>query len=116
MASRCIRLTRIHAIQWFGYCDTFDIHGNLLIAGRTGAGKSVLMDLIQLVLIGDQRSKYNAASDGHGHASGRDKKSYCLCDTQEVINGVPQYMRDGGVTYIRWNLPGPTGCKSKLGE
>jgi len=109
MASRCIRLTRIHAIQWFGYCDTFDIHGNLLIAGRTGAGKSVLMDLIQLVLIGDQRSKYNAASDGRGHPSGRDKKSYCLCDTQEDINGVPQYARDGGTTYIALEFTWPDG-------
>jgi hypothetical protein len=109
MASRCIRLTRIHAIQWFGYCDTFDIHGNLLIAGRTGAGKSVLMDLIQLVLIGDQRSKYNAASDGRGHHSGRDKKSYCLCDTQEDINGVAQYARDGGTTYIALEFTWPDG-------
>lgn len=109
MASRCIRLTRIHAIQWFGYCDTFDIHGNLLIAGRTGAGKSVLMDLIQLVLIGDQRSKYNAASDGRGHTSGRDKKSYCLCDTQEDIHGVSQYARDGGVTYIALEFTWPDG-------
>lgn len=109
MASRCIRLTRIHAIQWFGYCDTFDIHGNLLIAGRTGAGKSVLMDLIQLVLIGDQRSKYNAASDGRGHTSGRDKKSYCLCDTQEDINGVPLYARDGGTTYIALEFTWPDG-------
>ncbi|MEX1118761.1 MAG: SbcC/MukB-like Walker B domain-containing protein [Terrimicrobiaceae bacterium] len=109
MASRCIRLTRIHAIQWFGYCDSFDIHGNLLIAGRTGAGKSVLMDLIQLVLIGDQRSKYNAASDGRGHTSGRDKKSYCLCDTQEDINGVPQFARDGGVTVIALEFTWPDG-------
>ena len=109
MASRCIRLTHIHAIQWFGYCDTFDIHGNLLIAGRTGAGKSVLMDLIQLVLIGDQRAKYNAASDGRGHTSGRDKKSYCLCDTQEDINGVPQYARDGGTTYIALEFTWPDG-------
>lgn len=109
MASRCIRLTRIHAIQWFGYCDTFDIHGNLLIAGRTGAGKSVLMDLIQLVLIGDQRSRYNAASDGRGHTSGRDKKSYCLCDTQEDVNGVAQYARDGGVTYVALEFTWPGG-------
>ncbi len=109
MVSRCIRLTRIHAIQWFGYCDTFDIRGNLLIAGRTGAGKSVLMDLIQLVLIGDQRSRYNAASDGRGQASGRDKKSYCLCDTQEDIEGVPQYARDGGVTYIALEFTWPEG-------
>jgi len=109
MASRCIRLTRIHAIQWFGYCDTFDIHGNLLIAGRTGAGKSVLMDLIQLVLIGDQRAKYNAASDGRGHTSGRDKKSYCLCDMQEDINGVPQYARDGGTTYVALEFMWPDG-------
>lgn len=109
MPSRCIRLTRIHAIQWFGYCDTFDIHGNLLIAGRTGAGKSVLMDLIQLVLIGDQRARYNAASDGRTHASGRDKKSYCLCDTQEDQDGVPQYARDGGVTYIALEFTWPDG-------
>ena len=109
MASRCIRLTRIHAIQWFGYCDTFDIHGNLLIAGRTGAGKSVLMDLIQLVLIGDQRSRYNAASDGRGHTSGRDKKSYCLCDTQEDVVGVAQYARDGGVTYVALEFTWPDG-------
>lgn len=111
MASRCIRLTRIHAIQWFGYCDTFDIHGNLLIAGRTGAGKSVLMDLIQLVLIGDQRSRYNAASDGRGQTSGRDKKSYCLCDTQEDIDGVPQYARDGGVTYVALEFTWPDGSQ-----
>lgn len=113
MASRCIRLTRIHAIQWFGYCDSFDIHGNLLVAGRTGAGKSVLMDLIQLVLIGDQRTRYNAASDGRGHNSGhnsgRDKKSYCLCDTQEDRDGVPQFARDGGVTYIALEFTWPDG-------
>ncbi len=109
MADRCIRLTRLHAIQWFGYCDSFDIHGNLLIAGRTGAGKSVLMDLLQLVLIGDQRAKYNAASDGRGHTSGRDKKSYCLCDTQEDVNGVAQYGRDGGITYIALEFTWPDG-------
>lgn len=111
MASRCIRLTRIHAIQWFGYCDTFDIHGNLLIAGRTGAGKSVLMDLIQLVLIGDQRSKYNAASDGRGHTSGRDKKSYCLCDTQEDGEGGSQFERDGGITYVALEFTWPDGIQ-----
>ena len=107
MPDRCIRLTRIHAIQWFGYCDTFDIHGNLLIAGRTGAGKSVLMDLLQLVLVGGQRAHFNAASDGQGHKSGRDKKSYCLCDTQEDINGVAQYSRDGGTTYVALEFSWP---------
>lgn len=111
MSSRCIQLTRIHAIQWFGYCDTFDIQGNLLVAGRTGAGKSVLMDLIQLVLIGDKRARYNAASDGRGQASGRDKKSYCLCDVQEDINGVPQYARDGGTTYVALEFTWPDNEK-----
>ena len=109
MASRCIRLTRAHAIQWFGYCDTFDVHGNILIAGRTGAGKSVLMDLLQLVIIGDQRARYNAASDGRGQTSGRDKKSYCLCDTQEDVNGVPQFAREGGITYIALEFTWPDG-------
>lgn len=60
-------------------------------------------------LIGDQRARYNAASDGRSHASGRDKKSYCLCDTQEDQDGVPQYARDGGVTYIALEFSWPDG-------
>jgi len=97
--SRRINLTRIHAINWFGYNDSLDVHGNLLIAGVTGSGKSILMDLIQLVLVGDQKSKYNQSATGS--ASTRTLKSYCLADTKQDIDGTPQYMREkGATTYV----------------
>ena len=104
--SQKIELTRIHAINWFGYQDTFDINGNLLIAGVTGSGKSILMDLIQLVLIGDQKSKYNQSATGR--ASSRTLKSYCLGDTKDEIDGLPQFMRnDGAVTYVALEFTWP---------
>lgn len=94
--SKKIEFTRIHAIHWFGYQDVFDIHGNLLIAGVTGSGKSILMDLVQLVLVGDQKSKYNQSATGK--ASSRTLKSYCLGDTKDEVEGVAQYMRNEGAT------------------
>ncbi len=106
--SRRIILSRIHAINWFGYNDVLDVHGNLLIAGVTGSGKSILMDLIQLVLVGDQKSKYNQSATGS--ASTRTLKSYCLGDTKQDIDGTPQYMRDkGAVTYVALEFTWPDG-------
>lgn len=108
--SKKIELTRIHAINWFGYQDTFDISGNLLIAGVTGSGKSILMDLIQLVLIGDQKSKYNQSATGK--ASARTLKSYCLGDTKDEIEGVAQYMRnEGATTYVALEFTWPDNKK-----
>lgn len=104
--SRRIDLTRIHAINWFGYQDVLDVHGNLLIAGVTGSGKSILMDLVQLVLVGDQKSKYNQSATGA--ASTRTLKSYCLGDTKQDIDGAPQYMRDkGAITYAALEFTWP---------
>jgi hypothetical protein len=106
--SRRIVLSRLHALNWFGYNDVLDIHGNLLIAGVTGSGKSILMDLIQLVLVGDQKSKYNQSATGS--ASTRTLKSYCLGDTKQDIDGTPQYMRDAGaVTYVALEFTWPDG-------
>jgi len=103
-----IELTRIHAINWFGYQDVFDVAGNLLIAGVTGSGKSILMDLVQLVLIGDQKSKYNQSATGK--ASSRTLKSYCLGDTKDEIEGVAQYMRnEGATTYAALEFTRPDG-------
>ena len=104
--SRRINLTRIHAINWFGYNEVLDVNGNLLIAGVTGSGKSILMDLIQLVLVGDQKSKYNQSATGT--ASTRTLKSYCLGDTKQDIDGTPQYMRDkGAITYVALEFTWP---------
>jgi energy-coupling factor transporter ATP-binding protein EcfA2 len=104
--SRKINLTCIHAINWFGYNDVLDVYGNLVIAGITGSGKSVLMDVIQLVLVGDQKAKYNQSATGS--ASTRSLKSYCLGDTKQDIEGSPQYMREkGSITYVALEFEWP---------
>ena len=69
--SRAIRLTRIHALNWYGYRDSIPVDGNLLLAGVTGSGKSILMDLIQFVLVGDLRLvKFNQSATGAHSAPG----------------------------------------------
>jgi len=103
-----IEITRVHAINWWGYCDSLDLGGNVLLAGVTGSGKSTLMDLIQLVLVGDQRSQYNTSAKGK--ASERDLKSYCLGDLNQDRDGQRQYMREkGGPTYVALEFTWPDG-------
>ncbi len=110
--SRLIRLTRLHALNWYGYHDSFDITGNLLIAGVTGSGKSVLMDLIQFVLIAHQaKVRYNLSATGD--RSTRELKGYCLGDTKQDIDGVPQFMRNGGVTYVALEFSWPSSRKPR---
>ena len=80
--NRAIRLTRFHALNWYGYRDSIPVDGNLLLAGVTGSGKSILMDLIQFVLVGDLRLvKFNQSATG-AH-SDRSLKGYCLGDTKQ---------------------------------
>src|SRR5437899_10603326 len=91
--NRTICLSRIHALNWYGYKDTIPVEGNLLLAGITGSGKSILMDLIQFVLIGDQRLvRFNQSATGD--RSDRDVKGYCLGDTKQEEDGItPRYAR-----------------------
>ncbi len=106
--TRTIRLTRIHALNWYGYKDTIPVEGNLLLAGVTGSGKSILMDLIQLVLVGDQRLvRFNQSATGD--RSDRSLKGYCLGDTKQEDNGVTQYMRQSAFTYIALEFIWPNG-------
>jgi hypothetical protein len=110
--TRQIRLTRIHAINWYGYEDSLSLTGNVLLAGVTGSGKSVLMDLIQAVLLGPGGARYNlAASSDKSRKSGRTLKGYCLGDTKEEEDGVEQYMRDSGVTFIALEFTWPDGSR-----
>lgn len=110
--SRTIRLTRIHALNWYGYQDSIDVEGNLLLAGVTGSGKSILMDLVQLVLIGDQRLvRFNQSATGD--RSDRSLKGYCLGDTKQEENGVTQYMRQSAISYVGLGFSWPTGHRSE---
>jgi hypothetical protein len=105
--SRAIKLTRIHAINWYGYNDSLPVEGNLLLAGVTGSGKSVLMDLIMTVLVGTDAAHHHFNRSATGGQSDRTVKSYCLLDTKREENGVPQYIRSAAITYIALEFSWP---------
>ena len=98
MSSRAIRLSRLHAINWYGYQDTLPVSGNLVLAGVTGSGKSILMDLLMLVLVGPEKARHHFNRSATGTQSDRTIKGYCLLDTKREENGQPQYFHDKGVT------------------
>jgi uncharacterized protein YPO0396 len=115
--SRAIRLTRLHAINWYGYNDTLPVEGNLLLAGVTGSGKSVLMDLVMTVLVGTDVAHQHFNRSATGGKSDRTLKSYCLLDTKREENGLPQYQRDkGAITYIvlEFAWPAKTGEETRV--
>ncbi len=105
--SRAITLTRIHAINWYGYNDSLPVEGNLLLAGVTGSGKSVLMDLLMTVLVGTDAAHHHFNRSATGGQSDRTLKSYCLLDTKREENGVPQYLRPAAITYIALEFTWP---------
>ncbi len=96
MPSR-VHLSRILAINWYGYRRFIDVAGLTLITGANGSGKSVLLDLIQFVLLGEALSRFNKAAAGAG--TGRSLRGYCLCDTNtQGQDGQERYLRPSGVT------------------
>ncbi|MEX1116204.1 MAG: SbcC/MukB-like Walker B domain-containing protein [Akkermansiaceae bacterium] len=112
--SRAIRLTKIHALNWYGYRDSLPVVGNLVLAGVTGSGKSILMDLLMLVLVGPERARHHFNRSATGSKSDRTIKGYCLLDTKREENGQPQYFHDKGVTtYIAAEFTWPDGVRKE---
>lgn len=110
--TRAIRLTKIHALNWYGYRDTLPVKGNLVLAGVTGSGKSILMDLLMLVLVGPEKARNHFNRSATGSKSDRTIKSYCMLDTKREENGQPQYFHDKGVTtYIAAEFTWPDGSR-----
>ena len=97
MSTARIRLSRIIALNWYGYRDIIDLRGLTLLCGETGTGKSALLDLIQFVLC-PTTYKFNKAAAGESNA--RDLRGYCLADTRtrDRQSGQTRYLRRGGVT------------------
>ncbi len=112
--SRAIRLSKIHALNWYGYRDSLPVVGNLVLAGVTGSGKSILMDLLMLVLVGPERARHHFNRSATGSKSDRTIKGYCLLDTKREENGQPQYFHDKGVvTYIGAEFTWPDGQRKE---
>lgn len=109
--SRAIRLSRLHAINWYGYQDTLPVQGNLVLAGVTGSGKSILMDMLMLVLVGPEKARHHFNRSATGSQSDRTLKGYCLLDTkQQSESGQPQFYHDKGVTtYVAAEFTWPDG-------
>ncbi len=95
-AAQRITLSRIIAINWYGFRQIIPVDGNGLIAGAFGTGKSALLDLMQYVLLGGDHWKPNRAAAGRGR--GRTLVSYCLCDSNTERDSQPHYVRQSGVT------------------
>ena len=56
-----VHLSRIIAINWYGYRDFIDVSGLTLITGANGSGKSALLDLLQFVMLGESLSITNCS-------------------------------------------------------
>jgi uncharacterized protein YPO0396 len=103
-----VQLTRIIAVNWYGFNQVLDVTGNLLVTGDYGAGKSALLDLIQRVLLGSH-ARFNRAATGD--ASKRQLKGYCLCDTNTATDAAEEFGRDQVVTFIGLEFTWPGGKK-----
>ena len=89
------KLCRIRLINWHYFVnETISISGSTLISGENTAGKSTILDAIQLVLTTNSR-RFNTAAN---EKSSRDLKGYVRCKTGNENN---TYVRKGGViTYV----------------
>ncbi len=86
------KLSRVRLLNWmyFGY-ETFPINqGSVLISGENAAGKSTVLDAIQMVLTGNS-TKFNKAANEN---SDRDLKSYVRCKIDTIEK---TYLREGNV-------------------
>lgn len=89
------KLCRIRLINWHYFVnETIHVSGSFLISGENTAGKSTVLDAIQLVLTTNHR-KFNTAAN---EKSSRDLKGYVRCKTG---NEDHIYLRRGSViTYV----------------
>ncbi|HZK54698.1 MAG TPA: ATP-binding protein [Desulfosporosinus sp.] len=85
------KLCRIRLINWHYFVnELIHVEGSFLISGENTAGKSTILDAIQIVLTTNHR-KFNAAAN---EKSTRNLKGYVRCKTGNEDNA---YLRTGSI-------------------
>lgn len=94
------RLTKIIFVQWYLF-DAIEIPiiGHTAVIGGNGAGKSSILDGVQIVLAGGDKNKI-ALNKGSNERSSRTIKEYCLGVVSDPNGGGKIQPRDKANTYI----------------
>lgn len=107
------KLTRIRLINWHYFTDhTLEVQDNLYLFGKNEAGKSSILDALQLVLVADlKRVRFNASAQEQDRKerSGRDLKSYVLCKVGE------EYRRTAATAYVALQFADSNGMPFVIG-
>jgi uncharacterized protein YPO0396 len=89
-------MKRLRLINWHYFTDvTIEFGKQTLITGQNGAGKSTIIDALQVLFVADQRLiRFNAATD-------EAKRSYINYLKGKIGNDERSFLRDGDfTTYI----------------
>jgi uncharacterized protein YPO0396 len=91
------KLSRMLLIHWYGYTRELIEFGNInFLTGKTAAGKSTIIDALQLVLLGDTNGNFfNKAAN---EKSVRTLKSYLYGETGDDGETGYRYLRKGPFT------------------
>ena len=87
-------LKHLLLINWHYFSHEYlDMDQINFLTGKTGAGKTTIIDAIQLLLLGDTVGHYfnKSASD----KSNRSLKGYLRCEIGSDDDGSPLYLRNG---------------------
>jgi chromosome segregation protein len=72
-------LERVHLVQFFLFeAQTLSLDATSAIIAPNGAGKSALLDALQIVLLGGDRSRIRFNAQAGGSARARSIRDYCL--------------------------------------
>lgn len=73
------RLERVHLVQFFLFpAQTLELDATTAIIAPNGAGKSALLDALQIVLLGADRSRIRFNAQAGGATRARTIRDYCL--------------------------------------
>lgn len=72
-------LERVHLVQFFLFeAQTLELDATSAVIAPNGAGKSALLDALQIVLLGGDRSRIRFNAQAGGSARARSIRDYCL--------------------------------------